>query len=91
MNRIRAARQARGWTQSEIFGIVPDPTVMGTLGLLLMAEGSPRTLLAAPLAWCLLGGATLLAMDSPEAWVLLPAAVLVPALSWARGRPAMSS
>jgi Family of unknown function (DUF6064) len=88
---VLAPTLGRGWTQSELFGIAPDPTVLGTLGLLLMAEGSPhprRALLAAPLAWCLLGGATLLAMESPEAWILLPVAVLVPALSGARGRPA---
>ena len=88
---VLAPALGRGWTQSELFGIAPDPTVLGTLGLLLMAEGSPRprrALLAAPLAWCLLGGATLLVMGSPEAWILLPAAVLVPALSWARGRQA---
>jgi hypothetical protein len=83
----------RGWTQSELFGVAPDPTVLGTLGLLLMAESSPRrrrALLAAPLAWCLLGGATLLAMGSPETWIVLPAAVLVPAISRARDRPAPS-
>jgi Family of unknown function (DUF6064) len=88
---VLAPALGRGWTQSELFGIAPDPTVLGTVGLLLMAEGSPhprRALLAAPLAWCLLGGATLLAMESPEAWILLPVAVLVPALSGARGRPA---
>jgi hypothetical protein len=70
----------RGWTQSEVFGIAPDPTVLGTLGLLLLAEGSPasrRALLGAPLIWCLLSGATLWAMGSPEAWILLPATVLV--------------
>lgn len=88
---VLAPALGRGWSQSELFGVAPDPTVLGTLGLLLMAEGSPRprrALLAAPLAWCLLGGATLLAMESPEAWILLPVAVLVPALSMARGRPA---
>jgi hypothetical protein len=88
---VLAPALERGWTQSELFGIAPDPTVLGTLGLLLMAEGSPRprrALLVAPLAWCLLGGATLLGMESPEAWILLPAAVLVPALSMVRGRPA---
>jgi hypothetical protein len=70
----------RGWTQSELFGIAPDPTALGTLGLLLMSEGSHRprkVLLAAPLAWCLVAGATLWAMGSPEAWIVLPAAVLV--------------
>ena len=80
----------RGWTQSEVFGIAPDPTVLGTLGLLLLAEGSPRsrwTLLATPLIWCLLGGMTLWAMGSPEAWIVLPAAVLVPVMSRAGGRP----
>jgi hypothetical protein len=81
----------RGWTQSELFGMLPDPTVLGTLGLLLMSEGSPRprqALLAAPLVWCLLAGATLWAMGSPEGWIVLPAAVLVPVISSARGRPA---
>jgi hypothetical protein len=88
---LLAPALGRGWAQSELFGIAPDPTVLGTLGLLLLATGSPRsrrTLLAAPLVWCLLSGATLWAMGSPEAWILLPAAVLVPALSVARGRPA---
>jgi hypothetical protein len=88
---VLAPALGRGWTQSELFGIAPDPTVLGTLGLLLMAEGSPRplrALLAAPIAWCLLGGATLLAMESPEAWILLLVAVLVPAVSRTTGRPA---
>jgi len=82
----------RGWAQSELFGIAPDPTVLGTLGILLMSEGSPRprkALLAAPLVWCLVAGATLWAMGSPEAWLVLPAAVLVPLASSARGRPAL--
>ena len=69
----------RGWTQSEVFGIAPDPTVLGTLGLLLMADGAPRSrwaLLAPPMIWCLVSGATLWAMGSPEKWILLPAAVV---------------
>jgi hypothetical protein len=88
---LLAPALGRGWTQSEVFGIAPDPTVLGALGLLLLTDGSPRSrkaLLAAPLVWCLVGGATLWAMGSPEAWILLPAAVLVPVISSARGRPA---
>ncbi len=72
----------RGWRQAEIFGVVPDPTVIGTLGLLLLAAGRPRWgLLAAPLLWCLMGGATLWAMGSPEALALLSAALLAIAAS----------
>jgi hypothetical protein len=74
---LLASMLGRGWNQSEVFGIAPDPTVLGTLGLLLMADGSPRSrwaLLAPPMIWCLLSGATLWAMGSPEKWIVLPAA-----------------
>jgi hypothetical protein len=68
----------RHWGQAEIFGITPDPTVIGTLGLLLLAEGrSTWMLLIVPIAWCLMSGATLWALGSPEAWLLL----LLPPLS----------
>lgn len=66
--------------QAEVFGIVPDPTVLGTLGLLLLVEGRPRwALLAIPVLWCAVAGATLWAMGSPEAPVppLAALAVLV--------------
>jgi hypothetical protein len=81
---LLAPALGRGWTQAELFGIAPDPTVLATMGLLLMAEGSPRVrwaALAPPVAWCLLSGATLLAMRSPETWILLPAGMLALALS----------
>jgi hypothetical protein len=79
----------RGWPQAEVFGIVPDPTVTATVGLLLLAEGAPRwILLPAPVLWCAVSAATLLAMGSPEAWVLLAAALLAPGASAARGRRA---
>lgn len=68
----------RGLRQSEIFGVAPDPTVLATLGLLLVAEGPPPWwTLAVPLVWCLVSGATLWAMGSPEAWILALAAILV--------------
>jgi hypothetical protein len=76
----------RGWRQAEVFGIAPDPTVIATLSLLLLAEGPPHWgLMAAPVLWCLVSGATLLAMGSPEASVLLSAALLaVVASAWSR-------
>ncbi len=68
----------RSWRQSEMFGVAPDPTVLGTLGLLLMAERpSPWWTLPVPLLWCLYSGATLWAMRSPEVWILVSVAILV--------------
>jgi len=77
--------------QSEWFGLAPDPTVMATLGLLLCLCGSegvrrPRltwTLLSAiPLAWCLVTGATLWALDASD-WRLMPSVgVLAGVVGW---------
>jgi hypothetical protein len=62
---------------AEIFGIAPDPTVAATLGLALLAPGFARwILLVIPLAWCAVTGATLHAMDAPEA-VMMPLLGLV--------------
>jgi hypothetical protein len=72
----------RPWHQAEIFGVAPDPTVLATLSLLLLAEGHPRwELLVVPVLWCLVSGATLWAMNSAEAWVPPAAALLVLAAS----------
>jgi hypothetical protein len=76
----------RGWAQAEVFGIAPDPTVAATLGVMLLVEGAPRWgLLVAPVLWCLVAGATLVAMGSPEAW-LVSAALLAVAAAIATGR-----
>lgn len=63
---------------AEIFGIVPDPTVIATLGLLTMGsdEIPARLLLLVPLAWCFASWATLYALAAPEAWIPLAAAVV---------------
>jgi hypothetical protein len=74
---VLAPMVGRDWRQAEVFGIAPDPTVVGTLGLLLLAEGPRRFwLLAAPLLWCVVSGATLWAMGAPEAWAMITATVL---------------
>lgn len=84
---------SRGWQQAEVFGVAPDPTVIATIGLLLLAEGPPHWgLLAVPVLWCLISGATLLAMGSPEASLVLPAALFaVVASTWSRRRSQLSS
>ena len=76
----------RMWSQMEIFGVAPDPTVVATLGLLILSRHWPKwLLLAVPIMWCLVSGATLWAMASPEASVmLLAAAVAIVAGSFSR-------
>jgi hypothetical protein len=55
----------RGVAQAEVFGMMPDPTVLGTIGALLLAEGRwRRRLLAIPLLWCVVSGATLWALHA---------------------------
>lgn len=67
----------REWSQVEIFGMAPDPTAVGTLGLLVGASHWSRwVLLAVPVLWCAISGATLWAMAAPDALVLPVAAVL---------------
>jgi hypothetical protein len=65
-----APAMGRPWMQAEMFGIAPDPTVVATLGILLVASGRALwELLVIPLVWCAISGATLWAMGSPEALV----------------------
>lgn len=64
----------RTWSQVEIFGLTPDPTAIGTLALLAMSTPrAPRALVVIPVAWCAIGGSTLWALGSSEAWVVLVA------------------
>jgi hypothetical protein len=66
----------RDWTQAEIFGVAPDPTVLATLGILLTVHTRPPWgLMVIPLIWCALSGATLWTMGSPEAWIMPVAAL----------------
>jgi len=67
----------RAWTQTELFGLTPDATAVGTLGVILVAGARVRlSLLFIPLLWCVVSGATLWTMKSPDAFVLLAAASL---------------
>jgi hypothetical protein len=78
----------RSWRRLEIFGMTPDPTVIATLGLLLLAKGQGRRLLVViPVIWCAISGATLWAMKSSEAWIPpLAAAMAIVALKRPRAR-----
>jgi len=74
---VFAPLSGRAWQQADGFGVEPDPTVIGTLGLLLLVPGRPHWgLLAVPILWCIVSGATLLPMGSSEAWAPPVAALL---------------
>jgi hypothetical protein len=74
----------RPWLQAEIFGVAPDPTVVATLGLVVAADRP--ILLAIPLLWCVISGATLWTMQSPDALLMPAAAVLALAVVALRAR-----
>src|SRR5262249_10853743 len=66
----------RPWLQAESFGIAPEPTVVATLGILIAADRALWELLLVTLLWCAISGATMWAMQSPDA-LLMPAAALL--------------
>jgi hypothetical protein len=76
----------RSWSQVEIFAIAPDPTVIATLGVLLLVSGSSTwLLLPIPILWCLVSGATAWTMHSPDAALMPVAAAFT--LAARRGLP----
>lgn len=61
----------RSWAQSEYFGVAPDPTVVATLGMLLLAgDRAHWGLLAIPVLWCAVSGAFQWALGAPDALVM---------------------
>jgi hypothetical protein len=86
---LMAPLVGRGLAQAEVFGMVPDPTALATLAVLLLA-GSRWWLFPIPLAWCLISGATLWAMRSPEFFVAPAAALLVVGLALTKARSGRS-
>jgi hypothetical protein len=74
---VFATLAGRGWRESEAFGLAADPTVIGTLGVILLAEPPRWALSVAPILLVAVSGATLWAMGSPERWVMVAALGLV--------------
>jgi hypothetical protein len=78
-----APLSGRPWTQAEIFGLVPDPTVIATLGVLVAAARPNWHLMVLPLLWCAISSLTLWTMESPEAPLpALAAAIAVGVAAW---------
>lgn len=84
---LLALPAGRPWTAGEVFGTASDPTALATLVLVMQERGARRWILAAiPVAWCAVGAATLLAMASLQAYVLIALALLALALPLATRR-----
>ncbi len=80
----------RAWSGLEVFGSAPDPTVVATLGFLLLVRDPLRWLLAIiPLTWCLISGATLWVLSLPT-WPVMPLTAAfylgIVAWPWVSGR-----
>jgi hypothetical protein len=69
----------RGLRGAEVFGTMPDPTALATLGILATTRFRGRwAAMVVPVLWCAVSGATLFAMRSPVWWVApLAAAAIV--------------
>lgn len=72
--------------QAEWFALMPDPTALLTLAVLLLRP-APAWLWPLPLTWCVVTGATLWPMQAPHAALAPLVAVLVLATAWAARVP----
>ncbi|HVQ03991.1 MAG TPA: DUF6064 family protein [Burkholderiaceae bacterium] len=82
---LLAPMLGRPWVQAEVFAVAPDPTVITTLGFLLLAEPPRRLLIVVPVLWCLFHGALLWGLRAGQAWVPPAVALLaVACLLWRR-------
>ena len=78
----------RGLQAAEIFGLAPDPTAVGTLGLVLMSKSRPRwPLMIIPTLWCVATGAILSVLKTPDFWIA-PLAAAIAAVAAFTGRSA---
>lgn len=63
------------YPESPLFGVVPCPTTIFTLGFLILAvHPRPLYLVAMPLIWAAIGGTAAILLDVPQDWGLLAAA-----------------
>lgn len=69
---LLGAWAGHGYPQLPMFGITPCPVTLFTFGLLLLTTAPvPRSVLAIPLAWSLLGGSAAFLLGIAQDWPLL--------------------
>jgi hypothetical protein len=76
LHPLMALLAGRPVQAAEVFAIMPDPTVVATLGILAMAVRAQWLLIIVPVAWCMVSWGTLTALASPGGWILLATAAL---------------
>jgi hypothetical protein len=82
---LLAPLHGRERSAAEVFGIAPDPTVIATLGLLILLRSRLLWLLyPVPVLWCLLSGMTLRTMGEAQAWMPFAVVALVAAAAISR-------
>ncbi|MGD9827153.1 MAG: DUF6064 family protein [Hyphomicrobiaceae bacterium] len=84
---LLAPALGRPWRAAETFAVLPDPTVVATLGVLTLANLPLRRLaLVVPVLWCLVTGATLWTMGAADAFAAPAAALAALVATWTSGR-----
>lgn len=78
LHPFMAIWEGRSPAAMEVFGIMPDPLAIATLGLLLttVPNASVRLLAAIPAGWCLVSWLTLDTMEAKAAWIPLLAVII---------------
>lgn len=68
------------------FGVTPCPTLIFTLGVMLLSQPRlPAWLFAIPILWSAVGGSAAMLLDMPQDAMLLPAGVVAAVFALARG------
>lgn len=79
------------YPETPLFGVVPCPTTIFTLGLLVLASHPRPILLAAvPILWAAIGGSAAILLNVPQDWGLFIAGLIWVAV-WARQRSPCNS
>ena len=79
-----AVMSGRPWAQAEVFGVMPDPTAIATVGFLLLAHPTLEWLIVIPVLYCAIAGAMLWALHVPTAGIAPLIAVIALGCVWQR-------
>ncbi len=76
------------WPAMPMFGVTPCPVTIFTFGMLLLATGFSRWLLAIPVIWSMIGGSAAFLLGVQQDWLLLISGVITVGVLMPQRRPA---